>query len=837
MADGSVRLDVSLSISKAEKELDKLNSKIDKVERELAGNKDRRNALLDQIREVGAQLDEANYKVKELRDNLKYADKTDNKDTLREQLAEAVEEQRVLNRQANSLNTEYDRVNGRIQNGTANLEEMTAQAGEMQRAIDARRPAEALNSGIKNAKAGLMTILKYGLGIRSIYRLVTMLRNGIKEGFKQYMQYDAETKANVDKLKNSIGQLKGAWGAAFAPIVNAVIPILMKLINWLISAGNAVARFVAIVSGKSTYQKAVGYTEALADGLSDVSEEAKEAKKFLMGIDELTIWSDDKSSASSSNNNKAAAGGTKYETTPTNAGDMSFASRLGLTIKDVFCDWGDWNAEKIMQKIIAFAPAVAGASLGWKVGGFKGAVIGGLLGLSFGLVIDANSFNGDGKLDIGEIIKSIIPVGATLVLSAAGHPIIGIAVGLSLSFFLEDSEVISATIDDMVDRVKKHFNTYIDKHEQEQASLGMDTDDPVNHAFAVGAGIVEGIYQGMRTSLKGPVKGKSAQEILAYIDGLDKEFANAEPGTGQYTYYMKCRNAAVRELEKAGVESATAMIQGTEKGLTDNQTKGEETTKSVFARIVEAVKNFLGIHSPSTVFAGIGNNIVQGFLNGITERWNTTKENIIQKFEDLRTDLSGIVDRIKGLFNFQFRIPKLKLPHLSVTWEKSGNFAKFFGVDSIPHLSVEWYARGGIVKSPTLFGAGEAGKEAIIPLERNTEWINTVADGIIDRITQNNILNRIAEAMNAIPMPAMAYGNVVPPNARGSSQGITEESLTWLIAQITNAVYGSANLVTKAINDKDTNLSIDGMWAARRLYQPMQEVASEHGNSMIRGIR
>lgn len=41
--------------------------------------------------------------------------------------------------------------------------------------------------------------------------------------------------------------------------------------------------------------------------------------------------------------------------------------------------------------------------------------------------------------------------------------------------------------------------------------------------------------------------------------------------------------------------------------------------------------------------------------------------------------------------------------------------------------NVSWHAKGGIVSSTTLFGLGEAGDEAIIPLERNTEWIGRVA--------------------------------------------------------------------------------------------------------------
>ena len=40
---------------------------------------------------------------------------------------------------------------------------------------------------------------------------------------------------------------------------------------------------------------------------------------------------------------------------------------------------------------------------------------------------------------------------------------------------------------------------------------------------------------------------------------------------------------------------------------------------------------------------------------------------------------------------------------------------------------MEWYAKGGIVDGATLIGAGEKGKEAIIPLERHTEWIHLVA--------------------------------------------------------------------------------------------------------------
>ena len=65
-----------------------------------------------------------------------------------------------------------------------------------------------------------------------------------------------------------------------------------------------------------------------------------------------------------------------------------------------------------------------------------------------------------------------------------------------------------------------------------------------------------------------------------------------------------------------------------------------------------------------------------------------------------------------------------------MSWQELGEnsaIRKFLGLTALPHLGVEWYARGGIVDGATLIGAGEKGKEAIIPLERHTEWIHLVA--------------------------------------------------------------------------------------------------------------
>ena len=108
-------------------------------------------------------------------------------------------------------------------------------------------------------------------------------------------------------------------------------------------------------------------------------------------------------------------------------------------------------------------------------------------------------------------------------------------------------------------------------------------------------------------------------------------------------------------------------------------------------------------------------------LTGFYDKeWNTWSDLVHGLWEGLKSWWNGLT---LGRFDF-------KLPHLTVSWEElSANsiLARYLGITAIPHMGVEWYARGGIVDGATLIGAGEQGKEAIIPLERHTEWIHMVA--------------------------------------------------------------------------------------------------------------
>lgn len=104
-------------------------------------------------------------------------------------------------------------------------------------------------------------------------------------------------------------------------------------------------------------------------------------------------------------------------------------------------------------------------------------------------------------------------------------------------------------------------------------------------------------------------------------------------------------------------------------------------------------------------------------------------------FNGIKDFVGGVVDWLKGIFNFKWELPKVKLPHFSIT----GSFS--LDPPSVPKLGIEWYRKamndGMILNSPTIFGAaggrflagGEAGPEAVVGVESLRQMIAEAVAG------------------------------------------------------------------------------------------------------------
>lgn len=118
--------------------------------------------------------------------------------------------------------------------------------------------------------------------------------------------------------------------------------------------------------------------------------------------------------------------------------------------------------------------------------------------------------------------------------------------------------------------------------------------------------------------------------------------------------------------------------------------------------------------------------------DGTTKTFEAIKAAILHPIETAKILIKKIIDKIKDFFNFKISLPKIKLPHFKIKPE-GWKFSDLLEGE-IPKLGIEWYAKGGIFKSPSVIGVGEAGPEAVLPIEKLQGMLSNMADSIVNGI-------------------------------------------------------------------------------------------------------
>lgn len=163
--------------------------------------------------------------------------------------------------------------------------------------------------------------------------------------------------------------------------------------------------------------------------------------------------------------------------------------------------------------------------------------------------------------------------------------------------------------------------------------------------------------------------------------------------------------------------------------------------KTIFTTAFNAIKKIV-----TTVWSGI--------KTVTTKAWNGIKNAIVTPIEKARDLIKKIIDKIKSFFNFDFKLPKIKLPHFSIYppgWSL-GDLLE----GSIPSLGIDWYAKGGIFRSPSVIGVGEKGPEAVLPIEKLQDMMAGMADSIVNGVNAGSAL-QAAGAGAEITIPIYLY--------------------------------------------------------------------------------
>lgn len=135
--------------------------------------------------------------------------------------------------------------------------------------------------------------------------------------------------------------------------------------------------------------------------------------------------------------------------------------------------------------------------------------------------------------------------------------------------------------------------------------------------------------------------------------------------------------------------------------------------KSVIQGVVNGIK--ADISAAVNVILGVWNGL-SSLGNFVARVFNTVKNAALHPVETMKNKIRSIINAIKGFFHFSVPRPHIPLPHFSISpkgW-KVGDLLK----GSIPHLGINWYKNGGIFDSASVIGVGEAGTEAVVPLDK-----------------------------------------------------------------------------------------------------------------------
>lgn len=128
-------------------------------------------------------------------------------------------------------------------------------------------------------------------------------------------------------------------------------------------------------------------------------------------------------------------------------------------------------------------------------------------------------------------------------------------------------------------------------------------------------------------------------------------------------------------------------------------------------------------------------NRINEIKNNVSDKFTNIKDKISTTINGARDTVKTAIDKIKSFFDFEWSLPKLKLPKITIEGEFSLN------PPSAPRFAISWNAKGGVFDKPTLFGyggslqgLGENGAEAVVPLENNLEWLDKLANMLSDRL-------------------------------------------------------------------------------------------------------
>lgn len=607
-------------------------------------------------------------------------------------------------------------------------------------------------------------------------------------------------------LKAQTTSLSAAVGSAFAPILKAVIPIITSVTAKLTELFNAMARITTALFGSAgntgVSQIASDATNA-TDSVNDTTAAVKELKRSTMGFDQLNILSDNSSDSSTSDTDSGSisSSGIDFDNSIDESALSSKSERIKAFVKDLvdtiksyFVDIPKLEITIDQNKILANLQSAL-LSIGKIIGAWS----------SFAVTIAINIAN---DIDIGNLIGkfSELTSSALALAAAISNTVTPALIAFYNSGISPIVQWIGEKLSDAMSYVKGLMDDWVawftenkEKIEQFGENLGSIIEmfwsflEPLADAgWSAFKDVISFISDALQTlggwildnsemicaAIAGIVAGMVAYKATVMISGIITTLTTAMAGLSAVQVIAAAKqwllNAAMSANPIGLVVAAIAALVAAFVYLWNNCDGFREfwinlwdKIKAVVATAVAGIKNvWNGI---TGFFSGIWNgikgafgNVADWFKNIFTRAWNGVK-NVFSTggkiFSGITTGISNvfknIVNKIIGGINNVISVPfkaintmLKKLKSINILGVAPFGWVTEFKIPQIPML-----AKGGIVDSPTAAVIGDAGKEAVMPLEHNTGWIDSLAARISSSlgISENSLYRAFARALAELP--------------------------------------------------------------------------------------
>jgi phage-related protein len=283
-ADGSIIFSTEIDNKKAQAELDKLEKKIASLEIKASQAGAKKIPLEEQADALGVALDDAKQKLEALKAS----------GASPGAIGAQSETVTSLQYQWDQVNNKIDRYNREIEKANGDIDVSKSRAGELAAQLaSAGRSTEKMSAGVKKAEKSAKT---FASRMKSVVRSALVF-TVITQALSKFRNWVGDVIKVSPEATAAIARLKGALLTLVQPLVNIIIPALTKFVNILAAIINKIASVFAVLTGK-TVESSRAAAEALnkqTSALNGTGAAAKEAKKQLLGFDEINQLTEDTS--------------------------------------------------------------------------------------------------------------------------------------------------------------------------------------------------------------------------------------------------------------------------------------------------------------------------------------------------------------------------------------------------------------------------------------------------------------------------------------------------------------------------------------------------------------